>query len=181
MEFDEELSVSGSESDHRPPPDLQHSETVPASVASAGRSHEPSPGSGDPMPESHDEEVQQPLMVDPEMARLENQMDIWCLDLKRNVMVKQTLQFSVTIHFTVTWRVGRNQNFCFWPKTLWFVMFLSLPRRQNLTRLGSGWPRDTVLSCTRNDNSESDEFRPWLAVVSNQLSSPRISLLMYIQ
>ena len=91
MEFDEELSVSGSESDHRPPPDLQHSETVPASVASAGRSHEPSPGSGDPMPESHDEEVQQPLMVDPEMARLENQMDIWCLDLKRNVMVNQNL------------------------------------------------------------------------------------------
>ena len=61
----------------------------------------PSPmenGSHDQTPESHDvsmtesneqsrEEMIQPLGVDPEMVRLETQLDVWCLDLKRNVLV----------------------------------------------------------------------------------------------
>ena len=55
-------------------------------------------GSHDQTPESHDismtesneqsrEEMIQPLGVDPEMVRLETQLDVWCLDLKRNVLV----------------------------------------------------------------------------------------------
>ena len=48
--------------------------------------------------ESHDqshsseEEVIQQFGVDPEMARLENQLDVWCLDLKRNILVCQSLR-----------------------------------------------------------------------------------------
>ena len=41
---------------------------------------------------SHDsEEVVQTPTLDPEMARLENQLDAWCLDLKRNVLVCTSL------------------------------------------------------------------------------------------
>ena len=33
------------------------------------------------------EEDIHPLVVDPEVVRLETQLDMWCLDLKRNVLV----------------------------------------------------------------------------------------------
>lgn len=57
--------------------------------------------------ESHDqsrnseEEVIQQSGVDPEMARLENQLDVWCLDLKRNILVCQPLhsQYMYMVSF----------------------------------------------------------------------------------
>ena len=76
----------------RPPPpftamNVQQHEAVPTSAASSLVS-----GSHDQPSESHENQVEDESTlksrdVDPEMTRLESQLDGWCLDLKRNVLV----------------------------------------------------------------------------------------------
>ncbi len=71
-----------------PPLPQSHPHHVTAPMATT---HGLPPSTGDVMgshDESHDsDEVIKTPVVDPETVRLETQLDTWCLDLKRNIMV----------------------------------------------------------------------------------------------
>lgn len=81
----------------RPPPpftamNIQQREEIPTSAASSlvNGSHDLPSVSHDNQVGSHDLDDESTLKshnVDPEMTRLESQLDGWCLDLKRNVLV----------------------------------------------------------------------------------------------
>lgn len=80
-------------------------ETAPAPSGPTPPGPPPYTQTDDITSESHDqshnseEEVIQQSGVDPEMARLENQLDIWCLDLKRNILVCQPLCSQYRVSF----------------------------------------------------------------------------------
>ena len=74
---------------HIIPPPLPPSYTYGLPGAGTRQTDDITGGSHD---QSHDsEDIIQPPGMDPEMARLETQLDTWCLDLKRNVLVSSTL------------------------------------------------------------------------------------------
>lgn len=85
------------------PQSHSHAEATPI-VTTTQAFHHPPPSSSakhllDDVMGSHDQshdldDVIKAPGVDPEMVRLETQLDTWCLDLKRNIMVREKVHPS---------------------------------------------------------------------------------------
>ena len=74
----------------RPPPPFTAMNVQQETASHSNVSHDVHSQSQDVSVESHDQEEEVTVRshdVDPEMARLGTQLDGWCLDLKRNVLV----------------------------------------------------------------------------------------------
>ena len=96
-------------SETRPPPPFT-AMTVQHEMTQPNRSHDTHHQSHDVPSESYDESVEsrdesgmrshdesgmRSHDVDPEMVRLESQLDGWCFDLKRNILVSARLKFGL--------------------------------------------------------------------------------------